>query len=56
MGAWIEIIEVTTKDTGDGVAPLVGAWIEIVDETEFTLNKPLVAPLVGAWIEIAIIR
>ena len=29
VGAWIEIPNVTTSTTGEGVAPFVGAWIEI---------------------------
>ena len=29
MGAWIEIEEITRRQSLPGVAPLVGAWIEI---------------------------
>ena len=32
VGAWIEILFLSSEDSVDYVAPLVGAWIEINQE------------------------
>ena len=52
MGAWIEILYVSTKCTHKLVAPGMGAWIEIL--LIFSLSAlAAVAPGMGAWIEIS---
>ena len=51
-GAWIEIYQSLSSETGLSVAPLAGAWIEIY-EIQDGESTDMVAPLAGAWIEIA---
>ena len=51
MGAWIEMIRLSIKESTACVAPLVGAWIEIMKSALGGIICT-VAPLVGAWIEI----
>ena len=53
MGAWIEMIRLSIKESTACVAPLVGAWIEIKKSALCAILCP-VAPLVGAWIEMYI--
>ena len=51
MGAWIEMLYLSSSVFSASVAPLVGAWIEICDYLIHS-HVHTVAPLVGAWIEI----
>ena len=53
MGAWIEMIRLSIKESTACVAPLVGAWIEIMKSALGGIICT-VAPLVGAWIEMYI--
>ena len=52
VSAWIEIISITPKVTGNGVALLVSARIEKIELVLFGLEIS-VALLVSAWIEIS---
>ena len=53
VGAWIEMIRLSIKESTACVAPLVGAWIEIMKSALGGIICT-VAPLVGAWIEICL--